>query len=112
MLAPVVVIGALAIRMMADAEESDGPRPPIVPTFVMGFIVLAVLNSFGAIPEIVTEGASSVSRWLLLIAISAVGLKTMPQEVLKVGPKAAALLVAETLFLALLVSAGILFVEV
>ena len=111
MLAPVVVIGTLAIRVLVKAEGSDGSRPPIVPTFVLGFIVLAVLNSLGAIPQVVTAIASDVSRWLLLVAIAAVGLKTMPREVMKVGPAAAALLVAETLFLAVLVSAGILFLD-
>lgn len=111
MLAPVVVLGALAIRMLAQADRSDGARPPIVPVFVLGFIALVVLNSLGAIPSPVTEAASEASRWLLLTAIAAVGLKTLPQEVMKVGPAAAALLVAETLFLGAIVSAGLLTIE-
>jgi uncharacterized membrane protein YadS len=41
---------------------------------------------------------------LLLTAIAAVGLKTRPAEILKVGKPAAALLVAETLFLAAMVA--------
>ena len=42
--------------------------------------------------------------WFLLIAIGAVGLRTRPADILKVGRPAAALLLAETLFLAGLVA--------
>ena len=107
MLAPVVVLGALTIRLLSEAEETDGSRPPIVPGFVLAFIVLALLNSLGAIPAVVVDLASGASRWLLLTAIAAVGLRTVPQEVLKVGPAAAALLVAETAFLGTVIAVGL-----
>ena len=106
MLAPVVVVGTIVIRVLVRAE-GDRSRPPIVPLFVLGFVGLALLNSIGAIPPAVARAASDLSSWLLLIAIAAVGLKTVPGEVLKVGPAAAALLLAETLFLALFVSGGL-----
>lgn len=107
MLAPVVVLGALAIRALAERAEPGEARPPLVPVFVLGFIGLALLNSFGLLPDLAVSVASDISRWLLLTAIAAVGLKTVPGEVLKVGPAAAALLVAETLFLGAIVIAGL-----
>lgn len=103
MLAPVVVIAALILRRVAVADPA-AERPPLVPAFVLGFIVLATLNSLVALPAPVLLLAHQVSGWLLLVAIAAVGLKTRPAEILKVGRAAAALLVAETLFLAVVVA--------
>ncbi len=102
MLAPVVVLASLVLRSVSSVETS-GPRPPLIPGFVLAFIVLATLNSLTTLPAPVLALAIDGSGWLLLTAIAAVGLKTRPAEILKVGRPAAALLVAETLFLAVVV---------
>lgn len=107
MLAPVVLIASLVLRAAAREASTDGRRPPIVPVFVMGFIALAVMTSAGFMPAPVIEIASGASRWLLLTAIASVGLKTRPQDIMQVGLPAAALLVAETVFLAALVLIGL-----
>lgn len=106
MLAPVVIVASLLLRNVARADDS-GARPPLIPAFVLGFIALATLNSTVDLPAAVRSLAVDGSGWLLLIAIAAVGLKTRPAEILKVGRPAAALLVAETLFLAVLVAAAL-----
>ncbi len=103
MLAPVVVLATLALRAVATADAS-GDRPPLIPGFVLAFILLATLNSTVPLPAALVGFAADVSGWLLLTAIAAVGLKTRPADILKVGGPAAALLVAETLFLAGLVA--------
>lgn len=102
-LAPVVLVAALLIR--ARGTE-DGPRPPLVPGFVLAFLGLAALNSFGLIPAVVAEAANGLSRWALLTAIAAVGMKTSIPKLLKVGGAAISLLAVETLFLAVLVLGG------
>jgi uncharacterized integral membrane protein (TIGR00698 family) len=107
MLAPIVLVAALVIRQMTQAAEFGGRRPPLVPGFVLGFVALAALNSFAALPPVVTDGAAELSRWLLLTSIAAVGLKTVPRDVLKAGRAAMGLLVAETLFLATLVAVAL-----
>ncbi len=107
MLAPVVIVAAIVIRRYAQAGPDSDARPPIIPTFVAVFFALAALNSFGVLPRIVTDGAAVLSQWLLLIAIAAVGLKTVPRDIVKVGGAAAAMLVAETLFLAAFIAAGL-----
>ncbi len=103
MLAPVVILGALTLRAVASAASS-GQRPRLIPGFVVAFILLATLNSTVALPAALVSLAADVSGWLLLTAIAAVGLKTRPADILKVGGPAAALLVAETVFLAALVA--------
>ena len=106
MLAPIVLVAALLIRRYAEADDS-GERPPILPSFVVGFLVLAGLSSFGLIPAAISEYLSQASRWLLLIAITAVGMKTNLKQVLSVGGAAIALIVVETLFIAGVILAGI-----
>ena len=102
-LAPVVLVTALLIRAKGDAT---GPRPPLVPGFVLAFLGLAALNSMGLIPAPVIDAANTLSRWALLTAIAAVGMKTSIPGLLKVGGPAIALLLAETVFLVALVLGG------
>ena len=104
LLAPVVLILALFLRARA---EGTGPRPPLLPGFVAGFLVLAALNSFHLLPGWLVEGADAVSRWALLTAIAAVGMKTSIPRLLQVGGPAIGLLVAETAFLAAFILGGI-----
>jgi len=103
MLAPIIVIAAVAIRRLADTKHEKDSRPPMIPMFVFGFVALAILRSINLIPDIFIHVASETSRWLLLIAIASVGLKTVPKDILSVGLAAVALLVVETAFLAGLV---------
>ncbi|MCV0425013.1 MAG: YeiH family protein [Roseibium sp.] len=104
MLAPIVLVAALILRKGA---EPGAARPPIMPAFVVAFLVLAAFNSVGLIPEMVKDMAGQVSRWALLAAIAAVGMKTSIPKLLEVGGPAIWMVVTQTVFLALFVLAGI-----
>jgi uncharacterized membrane protein YadS len=106
MLAPVVLIASIAIRSMADANP-DEKRPPLLPFFVLAFLILAGINSAHLIPVALAEFLSDSSRWLLLIAIAAVGMKTHLKQVLGVGLAAIGLIVVETLFIGAFILIGI-----
>ncbi|MEM6758485.1 MAG: putative sulfate exporter family transporter [Pseudomonadota bacterium] len=107
MLAPVVLVATLMIRTLADAPDKSGKGPPLLPTFVIGFVCLATLNSFNMIPLAVANLMAGLSGWMLLVAIAAVGMKTNLQKVLAVGGPAIALLFTETAFIAGFILAGI-----
>lgn len=107
MLAPVVLVFSLAIRASGQNGDSGKDSPPLLPGFVIGFLVLAALNSFGIIPPVISDIAATISRWALLISIAAVGIKTSLKKMLQVGSAAIALLVAETLFIGGWVVAGL-----
>ena len=109
MLAPVVLVFSLVIRSSGKAEEGGGKRPPLIPGFVLAFLALAAVNSFGVIPEIVATGLGDLSRWALLIAIAAVGMKTSLRRILEVGGQAITLIVAETIFIAAFILVGIAY---
>jgi uncharacterized membrane protein YadS len=96
-----------AIRQTGLADLSKGKPPSLLPGFVIGFLALAALNSIGLIPEIAADWAGALSRWALLTAIAAVGIKTSLGRMLEVGAGAIALRVAETVFLGLVIVVGL-----
>ena len=109
LLAPVVLIFALSIRAVGAEASGQAKRPPLIPGFVLAFLGFAVLNSIGALPEAAVDRLSELSRWALLAAIAAVGMKTSLRRVLDVGGQAITLIIAETLFIAGLILAGIYY---
>ena len=111
MLAPVVLIFSLLIRGRGLAALQGGRRPPLLPGFVLGFLALATLNSIGMIPATLADLAGALSRWALLVAIAAVGIKTSLGRMVEVGGGAIALLIAETLFLGVFVVTGLHFLS-
>lgn len=111
MLAPIVLAISLATRMQVSEDHDLGKKPPLIPVFVLGFLALAAVNSMGFLPAFVTDVLSEISRWALLIAIAAVGMKTSLKKVLDVGGQAITLIVAETLFIATLIIVGIIYLR-
>ncbi|MEJ8476140.1 YeiH family protein [Roseibium algae] len=70
------------------------------PWFAVAFAALLLVNSTGIIPPLVQEGLQVSSRWLLIAAISALGVKTSLRAMAALGPRHIGVIVAETLFLA------------
>jgi uncharacterized membrane protein YadS len=102
MLVPVIVFAVLLTRARAG-EGASGPRPPLLPGFAVAFAVLVAINSSGWLPAAVAHAGGEVSRWCLVAAIAAIGMKTRLKELVGVGLKPVLLMVTETLFLAVLV---------
>lgn len=100
MLMPVIIVLAALYRGQQATGES---RPPLLPWFISAFCVLVVLGSLGWIPPSLQSFGIDTSRWCLVIAISAIGLKTRMVEIVSVGIRPIALMVCETLFLAVIV---------
>lgn len=102
MLLPVIVAAAMITRMQG-ADGALDKRPPLLPLFAVGFLVLACINSTGWVPAMVQSGVNELSRWCLVIAIAAIGMKTQLKELASVGIKPILLMLGETAFLAALV---------
>lgn len=101
MLLPVIVVAAMITRM--QGAETGGKRPPLLPWFAVGFLILACINSTGWVPTLVQGGINELSRWCLVVSIAALGMKTQLKELASVGIKPILLMVGETVFLATLV---------
>ncbi|MGE8551423.1 MAG: YeiH family protein, partial [Acinetobacter calcoaceticus] len=103
MLLPVIVCAAMITRM--QGADTMGERPPLLPWFAVGFLILACINSTGWVPVMIQNGVNDLSRWFLVIAISALGMKTQLKELASVGIKPILLMVGESIFLVVLVLA-------
>lgn len=101
MLLPVILCVALFLRLRGDAPTAE--RPPLLPGFAIGFAVLVVLNSAGWLPVPVIQWGGEASRWCLVVAISAIGVKTQIRDLVSVGWRPVLLMLLETLVLAGLV---------
>ena len=108
MLLPVILVAGQITRRQA---APDAARPPMLPWFVVAFVALIAVNSLLRVPPLVTEAGNQLSRWCLVTAIAAIGMKTRLGEIVKLGMRPVLLMLVETLFLAglvlLLLKAGI-----
>jgi uncharacterized integral membrane protein (TIGR00698 family) len=93
MLGPVVLFYSLRARRAAAAQSGDGVAPraskwtSLVPPFVLGFVVLAALRSVGIIPDWLSNDAKLLSGWLMIAAMSALGLSVDLGSVKRVGAR-------------------------
>ena len=110
MLLPVVLVFSLVFRTRGEGGEG-GARPPLLPGFLVGFAILVVINSLGIIPKPVTDAASHLSRWCLVVAIAALGVKTSLQQLASLGWRPVLMLAVDTVFLAGLILGGLLFLR-
>lgn len=70
-----------------------------LPWFLVMFVALAVVANTGLLPLSVINLAAELSRWCLVVAISALGVKTNLAKFAEVKPSYSVILIAETLFL-------------
>ena len=100
LLLPVIVCVGFSTR---EAGEPGGRRPPLLPGFALAFAALVLFNSTGAVPAALAALGTDVSRWCLVAAVAALGMKTQVRDLATVGFRPVALMVGETAFLAGLV---------
>lgn len=79
-----VVIGFTLIQMRkkqkqtADAQNNqvDMNLKNVFPWFIVGFLLLVLLNSVGIIPAGLSQAFKDISKFLMVVALAAIGLKT------------------------------------
>jgi len=102
MLMPVVALITVWITT-SHSDPTVSRRIPRVPLFLLGFLVLFTANSTGWIPVPVSQSLAGMAPVLLLLAITALGMKTSLRDIIEIGVRPVVLLGLETLFLAALV---------
>ncbi|MES2977359.1 MAG: putative sulfate exporter family transporter [Pseudomonadota bacterium] len=110
LLMPVVLLVSISYRNHPAVKLPD-EEVPLVPSFLLAFVVLVLLGSVGMFTPAVTQAASDASRWLLVTAIAASGIKTNFADLLKLGWQPVAMLVGETIFIAAFVLAAIVVLK-
>jgi len=98
LLVPVVAVLAWYWRRNSSTGDA-GRRAPLLPFFLVGFMALVLANSVGMVTPRLNEALGQVSRACLVVAISALGIKTSFEELVKLGWRPMALMLLETLWL-------------
>ncbi len=108
MLVPIVLLMLLIFRK--DISGGKNRQVPF-PLFVIGFVVLVCLGSSDWFPNELRTVLLDVSRWCLVTAIAAIGMKTALKSLRGVGGYAITLVCAETIILAGVVIAILLILK-
>ncbi|MCR4902934.1 MAG: YeiH family protein [Butyrivibrio sp.] len=89
---PTVIIFAL-INMKIKKGAGAGKNTKlevnlksVFPWFILGFLLLSCLNSFGFIPAAVGSSLKEISKFLMVAALAAIGLNTSFTDMKKAGP--------------------------
>lgn len=102
-LVPTVFLFAI-IFASAAKKENPGQKIILLPAFLIAFVVFVILNSVGAVPQIITETGSHLSRFLLIMAVAAIGVKTYFGDLADIGWQALVISILTTVFLAVFIS--------
>ncbi len=95
-------VALLPLAVLAAALVFHEGRTGITPPwFLNAFVILVLANNLAPLPSWLVEGAQTLSGWLLLTAIAALGVQTSLREMTEVGLQAAAVVVGSTLVLLL-----------
>jgi uncharacterized integral membrane protein (TIGR00698 family) len=107
LLLPVVLFISFFFSAQTASKKIGWASLRLIPNFLLGFIILSIVASMKILPLPVVESIDGLSRWLLVIAIAASGLKTSFKELGKLGWKPVLMLLVETIFIA---SIGFIFI--
>lgn len=111
MLLMLVVLLIAVLYRPHPAVKTPDTEVPLIPGFLLAFIVMVILASAGTITPDMVKVAGDASRWMLVTAIAAAGVKTSFEDMLKLGWKPVSLLLGETVFIVSFVVLGMLLMR-
>ena len=88
---PTVLVFALVNAHLKRKAAGDGTAKAsfsltaIFPWFILGFLAMTALNSLGLIPAAVAAGMKTLSKFLMVAALAAIGLNTSFRDMKKSG---------------------------
>ncbi len=87
MIVPVtLVLAYLSSRDHQNTQNFNFAK--IFPWFVLGFLAAAVINSTGLVPTEITGSLAFAGKFLIIMAMAAIGMNTSIQAFVKAGPRA------------------------
>ena len=102
------VVFSILLLFRRGNVHAAGERPAF-PLFLVGFAGLVGLRSVGVIPELLVDLSNDFSRWCLVAAIAALGMKSSFKQVFAAGWRPVGLMIAETAWIAVLVFISVRF---
>ena len=112
LLVPTVLVFLLAYRRKQRNDSGHTNSALRLPTFLLAFVALVGVNSAQMIPPALIDAANDASRWCLVAAIAALGIKTSFKRLTEVGIRPIAMMVGETVYLAAFVLVAMWLLDV
>ena len=88
----VLVFAGIQVHLLRKNAQTEtvasGKKVNIMslfPWFIVGFVALAIVNSTGIIPTVVSSTAKEISKFLMVAALAAIGMGTSFKEMKKSG---------------------------
>jgi len=106
LLIPMAWIFLLIFTKQRAASEVRTKLSP--PYFLLGFVLLAIINNIGWIPQAAAEVMNTISQDCFVVAIAALGMKTSFKGLFNIGWRPVAMVLSESLFLGGLVLAWVM----
>lgn len=86
MLAPLLLISGLVL-LKKKPVDGENKKPVLIPYFVLGFILVAIINSIGIIPSTIVQPINTIDTFLLTMAMCALGIQTHISRFREAGTK-------------------------
>ncbi|MDY7577997.1 putative sulfate exporter family transporter [Herbaspirillum sp. RTI4] len=99
----VLMLGPVVLLLSLSGSRKNGQRPALlqmVPWFIVGFLTLMALRSFGLVPELAIKPAAMLTSFLTIMSMAALGLGVDVRTVWKAGARVTAVAVLSFLLLA------------
>ena len=88
----VIIFSLINSHLKTKAQNKEGNSNAkrvkiagLLPWFIVAFLIMAVINSLGFIPTAVSASLKSISKFLMVAALAAIGLNTDFREMKKSG---------------------------
>lgn len=107
LLAPLIAGYSVARRRRERHTAQEGARPPLVPLFVVGFIVMIAVRSTNLLPDSVLDGAQVLTTLLLAGALFGLGTSVHLVSLVRTGGRAVLLGAGSTILAAAISITGI-----
>lgn len=102
-----VVLGVSLARRRGESVPAGGKRPPLVPLFVVGFVLMVLVATTGWVPAPVLDLTKLLQQFLLATAMFALGLGVNVKSLIKLGARPVLLGLCSTLVIVGVVLVGI-----
>lgn len=100
-LMPIIFALLIMFNLKRKAKRGHaGSKTPGMPRFLIAFFILMLINSLIDLPPFLLESSHTLSRFSLVVAIAAIGMKSNLKQLLTVGIKPFLLLAIESFWIA------------
>jgi len=84
---PITLFLSYRTQRVTAKVSVEGRRKIPIPSFILWFIVASIIASVFNLPDVAVSSLQLVSRFLIVTAMAAIGLKTNPVKLVKSSPR-------------------------